>query len=140
LILFWTFVAYIAKSTSLCKSMEIIVALKIRLARSGAKKHPFYRVVVTDSRNPRDGEFLERVGSYDPFLPNENPRRVVANADRVKYWMSVGAKLSNRVAILLSGLQICEKPAIVETPKKSAPGKKALEKQQQAQQQAPSAE
>jgi small subunit ribosomal protein S16 len=120
--------------------MEIFVALKIRLSRGGVKKHPFYRMVVTDSRNPRDGEFLERVGSYDPFLPNENPSRVVANADRVKYWISVGAKLSDRVATLLSRLQICEKPPIVETPKKSAPKKKTAEKLQQAQQQAPSAE
>jgi small subunit ribosomal protein S16 len=136
LIFLWTFFAYVAKNTSLCKNMEIFVALKIRLARSGAKKHPFYRVVVTDSRNSRDGSFLERVGSYDPFLPHDNSRRVVANADRVKYWMSVGAKLSNRVAVLLSKLQICERPAVIETPKKSSPRKKTLEKLQQAQSQA----
>lgn len=116
------------------------MALKIRLARSGAKKRPFYRVVVTDSRNSRDGSFLERIGSYDPFLPHDNPRHIIANADRVKYWMSVGAKLSNRVAILLSRLRICERPAIVETPKKSFPRKKTLEKSQQAQPQTSSAE
>jgi small subunit ribosomal protein S16 len=115
--------------------MEILVALKIRLARGGAKRRPFYRMVVTDSRNSRDGAFIERVGSYNPFLAHENPDRVVAKADRIKYWTSVGAKLSNRVTILLSKLGLCEKPAICETPKKSAPKKKAMERlraQQQA--------
>jgi small subunit ribosomal protein S16 len=108
--------------------MEILVALKIRLARGGAKKHPFYRMVVTDSRNSRDGAFLERVGSYDPFLAHENPNRIVANADRIKYWTSVGAKLSDRVTVLLSKLGLCEKPVICETPQKSAPKKKAMER------------
>jgi small subunit ribosomal protein S16 len=108
--------------------VEISVALKIRLARGGAKKHPFYRIVVTDSRNPRDGAFLERVGSYDPFLPAEDPGRVVAKADRVRYWLSVGAKLSDRTAVLLSKLGVCETPIPKETPKKSSPKKKALER------------
>jgi small subunit ribosomal protein S16 len=108
--------------------VEILVALRIRLARGGAKKHPFYRIVVTDSRNPRDGAFLERVGSYNPFLPHENPDRIVAKAERVKYWISVGATLSDRVAVLLNKLELCEKPALRETPKKSSPKKKALER------------
>jgi small subunit ribosomal protein S16 len=118
------------------------VALKIRLARGGAKKHPFYRMVVTDSRNSRDGAFLERVGSYDPFLAHENPNRIVAKADRIKYWTSVGAKLSDRVTILLSKLGLCERPIVCETPKKSAPKKKAMERLQARQQAeaAPSAE
>jgi len=104
------------------------VALKIRLARGGAKKRPFYRMVVTDSRNPRDGAFLERVGSYNPFLSNEDPARVVAKADRIQYWFSVGAKPSDRVALLLSKLGLCEKPVLTETPKKSSPKKKAQER------------
>lgn len=104
------------------------MALKIRLARGGAKKHPFYRIVVTDSRNPRDGAFLEKVGTYDPFLSADDPVRVVANADRVKYWLSVGAIASDRAALLLSGLGICEKPTIIASPKKSAPKKKAQER------------
>jgi len=104
------------------------VALRIRLARGGAKKRPFYRMVVADSRNPRDGAFLEKVGTYDPFLPNDNPNRIVVNADRVKYWFSVGAKASDRVAVLLSYRGLCEKPVISETPKKSAPKKKAQER------------
>jgi small subunit ribosomal protein S16 len=108
--------------------VEIFVALRIRLARGGAKKHPFYRMVVADSRCSRDGAFLERVGSYDPFLPQENPKRLVASSERIKYWFSVGAKASERVALLLSRLDLCAKPTISETPKKSAPKKKAQER------------
>lgn len=104
------------------------MALKIRLARGGAKKRPFYRIVVADSRNPRDGAFLEKLGTYDPFLPNDNPARIVANEERTKYWLSVGAKPSDRCAILLNQRGLCEKPAISETPKKSAPKKKAQER------------
>lgn len=111
------------------------MALKIRLARGGAKKHPFYKIVVTDSRNPREGAFLEKLGTYDPFLPNENSSRIVANEERTKYWLSVGAKLSDRCAILLSQRGICERPAISETPKKSAPKKKAQERLAAQQQQ-----
>lgn len=111
------------------------MALKIRLARGGAKKRPFYRMVVSDSRNPRDGAFLEKVGSYNPFLPSENQQRIVANAERVKYWISVGAKPSDRVAVLLYKIGLGAKPEFNETPKKSAPKKKAQERlkaQQQA--------
>jgi small subunit ribosomal protein S16 len=100
-------------------------------------------MVVTDSRNPRDGAFLEKVGFYNPFLAMDNPERVAANAERIKYWISVGAQLSDRVTTLLSRLGLCEKPAIRETPKKSAPKKKALERLQAQQQRAaaaPSAE
>ena len=104
------------------------MALRIRLARGGAKKRPFYRMVVADSRNPRDGAFLEKVGTYDPFLSNDNPNRIIVSADRVKYWFSVGAKASDRVAILLSHRELYEKPAVSETPKKSAPKKKAQER------------
>lgn len=104
------------------------MALKIRLARGGAKKRPFYRIVVTDSRNPRDGAFLEKIGTYDPFLPSDNPGRIVANTDRVRYWLSVGALASDRTTQLLSSLGICEKPPIADSPKKSAPKKKAQEK------------
>ena len=104
------------------------MALRIRLARGGAKKHPFYRMVITDSRNPRDGSFLEKVGTYDPFLSADNPSRVVVKADRIKYWMSVGATASDRVATLLSKQGLCSAPVITETPKKSAPKKKAQER------------
>ena len=104
------------------------MALKIRLARGGAKKNPYYRIVVAESRRARDGAFIEKVGTYNPLLDQSNENRVTVKADRIKYWISVGAKPSDRVALLLSSLGLCEKPAITETPKKSAPKKKAQER------------
>ena len=104
------------------------MALRIRLARGGAKKRPFYRMVVTDSRNPRDGSFLEKIGTYDPFAEADNPSGVVLKEERVKYWLSVGATASDRVAKLLSKKGLCDAPVITETPKKSAPKKKAQER------------
>lgn len=73
------------------------MAVKIRLARFGAKKRPFYRIVVADSRAPRDGRFIERIGQYDPMLPKDNKNRVVIKADRLKHWLSVGAQATERV-------------------------------------------
>ncbi len=104
------------------------MALRIRLARGGAKKRPFYRMVVTDSRNPRDGAFIEKVGTYNPFLPHDNEERITIKADRIAYWISVGAKPSDRAALLLSKKGVYDKPSVVETPKKSAPKKKAQER------------
>ena len=109
------------------------MALKIRLARGGAKKNPYFRIVVTESRNARDGSFVEKVGTYNPLLDQDNANRVVVKEERVKYWLSVGAKPSDRVALLLSSLGLCEKPAVIETPKKSAPKKKAQERLNAAQ-------
>lgn len=73
------------------------MAVKIRLARFGAKKRPFYRIVVADSRAPRDGRFIERIGQYNPMLPKDNKNRVVVKASRLKYWLSVGAQATDRV-------------------------------------------
>ncbi|AZU37197.1 30S ribosomal protein S16 [Wolbachia endosymbiont of Bemisia tabaci] len=73
------------------------MAVKIRLARFGAKKRPFYRIVIADSRAPRDGRFIERIGQYDPMLPKDNKNRVVVKADRLKHWLSVGAQATERV-------------------------------------------
>jgi small subunit ribosomal protein S16 len=114
------------------------VALKIRLARGGVKKRPFYSVVVTDSRNPRDGAFLEKVGTYNPLLPQEDESRATFSSDRIDYWISVGAKPSSRVAILLSFKGLRKKPDITNTPKKSSPKKKAVERLKQQQQEAAS--
>ncbi len=108
------------------------MALKIRLARGGAKKSPYFRIVVVESRSPRDGAFIEKVGTYNPLLENNDTNRVVVKSDRVKYWMSVGAKPSDRVALLLSKLGLCDKPIISETPKKSAPKQKAQERMKAA--------
>jgi small subunit ribosomal protein S16 len=104
------------------------MALKIRLARGGAKKRPFYRIVVAEATAPRDGRFVERVGSYNPLLSHDNPERIVLNQDRIKYWMSVGAQPTDRVVLFLGNAGIVEKQAINETPKKSLPKKKAQER------------
>lgn len=104
------------------------MTIRIRLARGGAKKRPYYRIVVADARSPRDGRFIERVGSYNPLLPNDNKERVVIKADRVQYWLSVGALPSDRVAKFLADLKLVAKPAISEQTKKNQPKKKAQEK------------
>lgn len=75
------------------------MATKIRLSRGGAKKKPFYRIVVSNSRSPRDSSIIENIGTYNPMLPSENEQRVVINAERAKYWLSVGAKPSERVQL-----------------------------------------
>ncbi len=104
------------------------MALKIRLSRGGAKKRPFYRVVVVDSRKPRDGRFIERVGSYNPMVPKDHSERFKIDEDRVKHWLSVGALPTNRVAQYLSGLGLAEKPAIPVQTKKDKPRAKTLER------------
>jgi len=104
------------------------MATKIRMSRAGAKNRPFFRIVVADSTSPRDGRFLEKLGTYDPLLPKENPQRVVLNVERIKHWLSVGAKPSDRVARFLHEADLGPKPVIRETPKKSAPRAKTQER------------
>ncbi len=104
------------------------MALRLRLARGGSKKRPFYKLVVAENTAPRDGKFLERLGSYNPLLEKDNQERLIVNAERVKHWLSIGAQASERVEKLLAELNIMEKPAISERPKKSAPKKKAQER------------
>lgn len=77
------------------------MAVRIRLARGGAKKRPYYRIVAADARSPRDGRFLERLGSYNPLLKSEDANRIVINEERVRYWLSQGAQVSDRVARFL---------------------------------------
>ena len=105
------------------------MSLKIRLARGGAKKRPFYRIVVADSRMPRDGRFIEKVGTYNPMLNKDDPNRVTLVQDRVEHWLSVGALPSDRVARFLGKAEIIPMPTYRESPKKSAPRPKTLEKQ-----------
>jgi small subunit ribosomal protein S16 len=107
------------------------MAVKIRLARAGAKKKPLYRVVVADSRNPRDGRFIEKVGTYDPFVPHENTQRVCLKEERIRYWLSVGALPTERVALFLGRAGYIPMPERRETPHKSAPRKKAQERAQE---------
>ena len=102
--------------------------LKLRLARGGAKKRPFYSIVVADSRSPRDGRFIEKVGTYNPMLDRGHADRVKLNADRVRHWLGVGALPTDRVARFLGDAGLAPKPAIGETPLKSAPKKKAQDR------------
>jgi small subunit ribosomal protein S16 len=99
------------------------MAVKIRLARFGKKKHPFYRIVVANSLAPRDGCFIERIGQYDPMLPKDNKHRVVVKVDRLEHWLNVGAQLTKRV------LWFIEKGMIaLEIKKKKIEAKKTEEK------------
>ena len=77
------------------------MSVRIRLARGGAKKRPFYRIVAADSRSPRDGRFIEKLGSYNPLLPSDAESRIVLNEERIRYWLSQGAEVSDRVARFL---------------------------------------
>lgn len=104
------------------------MALKIRLARGGAKKRPFYRIVVAEATSPRDGRFVERVGSYNPMLASDNAERVVLNQERIKYWLSVGAQPTDRVQLFLSRANLVAEKARPENPNKAAPKKKAQER------------
>jgi len=116
------------------------MSLKIRLARGGAKKRPFYRIVVADSRMPRDGRFIERVGTYNPMLPKEHPDRVELKTERIQHWLSVGARPSDRVARFLGGAEIIALPAIPEQTKKNQPKAKAQERMKEAAEKATAAE
>ena len=103
------------------------MAVSIRLARGGAKKRPYYKIVVTDARNARDGKFIERIGSYNPLLAKDNPERVKLDADRARHWLSVGAQPSDRVARFLDAAGVKERTAR-NNPKKAEPGEKAKER------------
>ena len=108
------------------------MSVKIRMSRGGAKKRPYYKIVVADSRKPRDGDFIERVGSYDPMLPKDHEKRVVLNEERIKHWLSVGALPSDRVTKFLFAAGLAEKPAIPEQTKKHLPKAKAQERAKEA--------
>ena len=101
------------------------MALKIRLSRAGAKKRPFYRIVVTDSRNPRDGRYIERLGTYDPMLPKDG-QRVKLVEDRIRHWLGVGAKPTDRVARFLGNAEIIPMPAQRNNPQKAKAKAKAV--------------
>ena len=108
------------------------MSLRIRLARGGAKKRPFYRIVVADSRSPRDGRFIERVGAYNPILGRDHPDRVVLKEDRVRHWLALGARPSDRVARFLGQAGIAPTPEVRETPKRSQPRAKTQERMKRA--------
>ena len=115
------------------------MSLKIRLARGGAKKRPFYSIVVADARSPRDGRFIEKLGTYNPMLERSATDRVTLKEERIKHWLQVGAQPTERVARFLGDAGLVEKPAIKETPRKSAPKAKAQARAQEAEEAAAAA-
>jgi len=105
------------------------MSLKIRMSRGGAKKRPYYRIVIADSRMPRDGRYIERVGTYDPLLPKDHESRVTLVEDRIKYWLSVGALPSDRVNRFLDAAGIMKREAR-NNPQKALPGQKRLDREE----------
>jgi small subunit ribosomal protein S16 len=104
------------------------MSLKIRLTRGGTKKRPYYRVVVAESRMPRDGRFVEKVGSYDPMLPKESAERVKLDAERIQHWLKMGALPTERVAIFLAKAGLGKLPERREQTSQHLPKKKAQER------------
>lgn len=103
------------------------MAMKIRLARGGAKKRPYYRIVAADGRMPRDGRFIEKLGTYNPLLPKDDEKRVVIDSERIKYWLSEGAQPTDRVSRFLEAKGLFT-PKMRNNPKKGVLGKKATDR------------
>ena len=104
------------------------MSLKIRLTRAGAKKQAYYRIVVADSRSPRDGRFIEKVGTYNPRAAQESKDRLVVKEDRIKHWVSVGALPTDRVQRLFSKIGLADAPTVNEQTKQNKPRAKAQER------------
>ena len=103
------------------------MALKIRLARGGSKKRPYYQIVVADARSPRDGRFLEKLGSWNPMLAKDDEKRVQLNAERIKHWLDNGAQPTDRVLRFLDEAGVAKREA-KNNPVKAKPGKRAQER------------
>ena len=103
------------------------MALSIRLSRGGSKKRPYYRIVVADARSPRDGKFIEKIGTYNPLLAKDDEKRIVLDAERARHWVSVGAQPTDRVARFLDTAGVKERAAR-SNPTKGKPGEKATER------------
>ena len=103
------------------------MSLKIRLTRGGAKKRPYYRIVVADARAPRDGRFIERIGAYDPMKPKDDATRIVLDVEKAKAWLAKGAQPTDRVLRFLDAAGVAKRPTR-NNPKKAEPGKKAQER------------
>ncbi|WP_340116074.1 30S ribosomal protein S16 [Pelagibius sp. 7325] len=104
------------------------MSLKIRLSRGGAKKRPYYRIVVADSRSPRDGRFIERIGSYNPMVAKDHPERLTLDTERAKHWLSVGATPSDRVSRFLAAADLVPARRIPRQTTAHLPGQKAQER------------
>lgn len=108
------------------------MAVSIRLSRGGSKKRPYYRIVVADARNPRDGKFIEKIGTYNPLLAKDDAKRVVLDTERASYWLGVGAQPTDRVARFLDVTGVRERAAR-NNPNKGKPGEKATERAEERQ-------
>ncbi|QDY69747.1 30S ribosomal protein S16 [Qingshengfaniella alkalisoli] len=115
------------------------MAMKLRLARGGSKKRPFYRIVAADSRMPRDGRYIERLGTYNPLLPKDSEDRVKMDIDRVKHWLDQGAQPSDRISRMLEAAGVIDKKER-SNPKRAVPGKKAQERAEEKAEKARAAE
>jgi small subunit ribosomal protein S16 len=115
------------------------MSVSIRLSRGGSKKRPYYRVVVSNSRSPRDGKYLEQVGTYNPLLAKDDANRIHLTEDRVRYWLGVGAQPTDRVARMLDKAGIQERAA-TNNPQKAEPGKKAKDRAEEKAEKAAAAE
>ncbi|WP_137863302.1 MULTISPECIES: 30S ribosomal protein S16 [unclassified Sphingomonas] len=103
------------------------MAISLRLSRGGSKKRPYYRIVVADARSPRDGKFIEKIGTYNPLLAKDDAKRVVLDGERASYWLGVGAQPTDRVARFLDAAGLKERAA-KNNPNKGKPGEKAVER------------
>jgi small subunit ribosomal protein S16 len=108
------------------------MSLKLRLARAGTKKRPFYHIVVADARSPRDGRFIEKLGTYNPLLPREHAQRITLDKERIAHWLKVGAQPSDRVAKFLSQAEMMKPRERREQTKKPQPRAKAQERMKAA--------
>ncbi|MBQ7633613.1 MAG: 30S ribosomal protein S16 [Alphaproteobacteria bacterium] len=104
------------------------MTVRIRLSRGGSKKRPYYHIVAADQRAPRDGRYIEKLGAYNPLLPQDHKDRLILDTERVSAWLSKGAQPTERLQKLFANLGLCAAPKISEQPKKSAPKAKALER------------
>ncbi len=115
------------------------MAIALRLSRGGSKKRPYYRIVAADQRAPRDGKYLEQIGTYNPLLAKDDEKRVTLNEDRARYWLGVGGKPSDRVARFLDAAGVLERAAR-NNPNKAKPGEKAVERAEEKAQKAAAAD
>ncbi len=104
------------------------MAVKIRLARRGGKKRPFYHIVAADERSPRDGKFIEKIGTFDPLITKGDSQRIIVKKDRLEYWLGVGAQKTDKVSRILAEVSLSEKPMVFVQTKKDKPKAKALER------------
>ncbi|WP_169542557.1 30S ribosomal protein S16 [Sphingomonas baiyangensis] len=115
------------------------MAISMRLSRGGSKKRPYYRIVIADARRPRDGKFIEKIGTYNPLLAKDSPERVKLDTDRAKHWLGVGAQPTDRVLRFLDAAGVKER-APRNNPNKAKPGEKATERAEERAEKAKAAE